>query len=128
MPNKNKKAAPKMRSSMEMRSAMEMKTPMEMRSPMDMRTPMEMRSAMEMNSPMESNKFFFERQKAIDAGKDTFTINGEVKKVTGEKSASEMRVSPNQMGGSPYKMYGQDVSPNTMQGGSPLAKYGITTK
>ena len=35
---------------------------------------------------------------------------------------------PIKMQGSPYKMYGQDVSPNTMRGGSPLAKYGITTK
>ncbi len=29
---------------------------------------------------------------------------------------------------SPYMMYGKETSPMTMKGGSPLAKYGCTTK
>ena len=60
--------------------------------------------------------------------------NGIYNNKTLEKNpnATEMVVDgkkmPIKMQGSPYKMYGQDVSPNTVQGGSPLAKYGITTK
>ena len=36
--------------------------------------------------------------------------------------------SPVEMGHSPVKMYGKDMSPMTMKGGSPLAKYGGTCK
>tara|TARA_R100001509_G_C4704771_1_gene161275 strand:+ start:76 stop:405 length:330 start_codon:yes stop_codon:yes gene_type:complete len=109
MPNKNKKAAPKMRSSMEMRSAMEMKTPMEMRS------------AMEMNSPVELNESALKNLGFIKAKTLEKNPNATEMVVDGKKM-------PIKMQGSPYKMYGQDVSPNTVQGGSPLAKYGITTK
>ena len=37
-------------------------------------------------------------------------------------------MSPSQMKGSPYMIYGKETSPMTMKGGSPLAKYGCTTK
>tara|TARA_B100000963_G_C22328640_1_gene537601 strand:+ start:242 stop:655 length:414 start_codon:yes stop_codon:yes gene_type:complete len=36
--------------------------------------------------------------------------------------------SPVEMGHSPVKMYGKDMSPMTMKGASPLAKYGGTCK
>jgi len=32
------------------------------------------------------------------------------------------------MKSSPYMLYGKETSPMTMKGGSPLAKYGCTTK
>lgn len=43
---------------------------------------------MKETTPLESNKFIGERKKAIDAGKDSFVVNGETFKVTG--SAAKM--------------------------------------
>ena len=102
MPNKNKKAAPNMRSSMEMRSAIEMKTPMEMRS------------AMEMNSPVEFN-----------AGLRKASKDGKLDNNPKFKAAVD---SSMQMQGSPYMLYGEKASPATMQGESPIAKYGCSKK
>jgi len=36
-----------------------------------------------METPLESNKFIGERKKAIDAGEDSFVVNGKTYKVTG---------------------------------------------
>ena len=36
-----------------------------------------------METPLESNKFIGERKKAIDAGKDSFIVDGKTYKVTG---------------------------------------------
>jgi len=102
MPNKNKKAMTKMKSSMEM------KTPMEMRSPMDMK------SAMEMNSPVEFNAGL---KKASKDGK----LDNNPKFKAAVDSSMQMKVSP-------YTLYGKEASPVTMMGESPLSKYGCSKK
>lgn len=105
MPNKNKKAMTKMKSSMEM------KTPMEMKSPMDMK------SAMEMNSPVEFNDGL---RKASKDGK----LDNNPKFKAAVDSAAKMKMSPNEMNKSPYTLYGREASPASMMGESPLAKMG----
>ena len=44
-----------------------------------------------------------------------------------EELKAKIKAAP-EMKGSPYMMYGKEMSPMTMKGGSPLAKYGSSKK
>ena len=62
-----------------------------------------------METPLESNKFIGERKKAIDAGEDSFVVNGETFKVTG--SPATMTGMPT----IPVRPVGNVFSPQTQQ-------------
>jgi len=68
-----------------------------------------------METPLESNKFIGERKKAIDAGEDSFVVNGETFKVTGSP-ATMVGVDP--MTGiptAPVRPVNNVFSPQTQQ-------------
>ena len=71
-----------------------------------------------METPLESNKFIGERKKAIDAGEDSFVVNGKTYKVTGSPAAMNYDSPAKQFApvpAAPVRPVGNVFSPQTQQ-------------
>jgi len=64
-----------------------------------------------METPLESNKFIGERKKAIDAGENSFVVNGKTYKVTGSPAAMSYNSPAKQMQPIVDPMTGMPVVP-----------------